>query len=83
MRGADGCGVYDTTIPTHERAIANSAARAQASSLVARVVLLLQVLETQRAAGRTLFLATNSLFDYTNVVMNFLLLGKTGERARV
>ncbi|PNW77918.1 hypothetical protein CHLRE_10g456900v5 [Chlamydomonas reinhardtii] len=41
---------------------------------------LVHVLETQRAAGRTLFLATNSLFDYTNVVMNFLLLGKTGSQ---
>ncbi|KAG2449454.1 hypothetical protein HYH02_005601 [Chlamydomonas schloesseri] len=41
---------------------------------------LVHILETQRAAGRTLFLATNSLFDYTNVVMNFLLLGKTGSQ---
>lgn len=40
-----------------------------------------KVLETLRASGRTVFLATNSLFDYTNVVMNFLLSGKTGEAA--
>lgn len=39
---------------------------------------LVHVLETLRASGRTVFLATNSLFDYTNVVMNFLLSGKTG-----
>jgi len=30
-------------------------------------------------AGRKVFLATNSLWDYTNVVMNFLLEGKTGD----
>ncbi|KXZ54522.1 hypothetical protein GPECTOR_4g587 [Gonium pectorale] len=41
---------------------------------------LLHVLETHRASGRVVFLATNSLFDYTNVVMNFLLLGKTGSQ---
>jgi hypothetical protein len=35
------------------------------------------MLRTARAGGRRLFLATNSLWDYTNVVMNYLLLGKT------
>ncbi|GIL92324.1 hypothetical protein Vretifemale_19840 [Volvox reticuliferus] len=39
---------------------------------------LVHVLETHRASGRSVFLATNSLFDYTNVVMNFLISGKTG-----
>ncbi len=37
----------------------------------------MHMLETMRAGGRKLFLATNSLWDYTNVVMNYLLLGKT------
>lgn len=31
-----------------------------------------------RLAGRKVFLATNSLWDYTNVVMNFLLGGRVG-----
>ncbi|KAK9813561.1 hypothetical protein WJX73_007197 [Symbiochloris irregularis] len=39
---------------------------------------LLQLLKSLRASGRGLFLATNSLWDYTNVVMNFLLTGRTG-----
>ncbi|EFJ52026.1 hypothetical protein VOLCADRAFT_56272 [Volvox carteri f. nagariensis] len=39
---------------------------------------LVHVLETHRASGRAVFLATNSLFDYTNVVMNFLISGRTG-----
>ena len=33
------------------------------------------MLHTLRASGRKVFIATNSLWDYTNVVMNFLLLG--------
>ena len=37
-----------------------------------------QLLEALRASGRKLFLATNSLWDYTHVVMNFLLAGRTG-----
>ncbi|GLC48217.1 hypothetical protein PLESTB_000071700 [Pleodorina starrii] len=41
---------------------------------------LVHVLETHRASGRAVFLATNSLFDYTNVVMNFLISGKTGSQ---
>ncbi len=36
------------------------------------------MLESLRASGRKLFLATNSLWDYTHVVMNFLLSGRTG-----
>lgn len=36
------------------------------------------LLESYRASGRKLFVATNSLWDYTNVAMNFLLSGKTG-----
>ena len=32
-------------------------------------------LESLRASGRKVFLATNSLWDYTHVVMNFLLCG--------
>ncbi|GLI63513.1 hypothetical protein VaNZ11_006498 [Volvox africanus] len=39
---------------------------------------LVHVLQTHRASGRSVFLATNSLYDYTNVVMNFLVSGKTG-----
>ena len=35
------------------------------------------MLQMLRASGRKVFLATNSLWDYTNVVMNFLLLGTT------
>ncbi len=37
-----------------------------------------KLLEALRASGRKLFLATNSLWDYTHVVMNFLLAGRTG-----
>jgi len=40
--------------------------------------LLIKVLQSLAASGRRLFIATNSLWDYTNVVMNYLLLGKTG-----
>ena len=32
-------------------------------------------LDSLRASGRKVFLATNSLWDYTHVVMNFLLCG--------
>ena len=39
-----------------------------------------QLLEALRASGRKLFLATNSLWDYTHVVMNFLLAGRTGSQ---
>jgi hypothetical protein len=38
----------------------------------------LKLLESLRSSGRKLFLATNSLWDYTHVVMNFLLTGRTG-----
>ncbi len=37
-----------------------------------------KLLESLRASGRKLFLATNSLWDYTHVVMNFLISGRTG-----
>ncbi len=33
------------------------------------------MLESMRASGRKVFLATNSLWDYTHVVMNFLICG--------
>eukprot|EP00201_Polytomella_parva_P000403 CAMPEP_0175086566 /NCGR_PEP_ID=MMETSP0052_2-20121109/29319_1 /TAXON_ID=51329 ORGANISM="Polytomella parva, Strain SAG 63-3" /NCGR_SAMPLE_ID=MMETSP0052_2 /ASSEMBLY_ACC=CAM_ASM_000194 /LENGTH=657 /DNA_ID=CAMNT_0016358761 /DNA_START=466 /DNA_END=2439 /DNA_ORIENTATION=+ len=36
------------------------------------------MLESFRRSGRRVFLATNSLWDYTNVVMNFMLYGKSG-----
>lgn len=36
------------------------------------------LLEMYRQAGRKVFIATNSLWDYTNVVMNFLVDGKVG-----
>lgn len=36
------------------------------------------LLEMYRQAGRKVFIATNSLWDYTNVVMNFLIDGKVG-----
>ena len=36
------------------------------------------VLKTLRSSGRKVFIATNSLWDFTNVVMNYLLLGKSG-----
>ncbi|KAK9829767.1 hypothetical protein WJX72_007769 [[Myrmecia] bisecta] len=36
------------------------------------------LLETLRQSGRKLFVATNSLWDYTNVVMNYLLCGRVG-----
>jgi 5'-nucleotidase len=41
--------------------------------------LLPTVLRTLRASGRRVFIATNSLWDFTNVVMNYLLLGKSGD----
>jgi hypothetical protein len=37
-------------------------------------------LETLRESGRKLFLATNSLWDYTHVIMNYLLGGKVGSQ---
>lgn len=36
------------------------------------------VLEMLRASGKKLFLATNSLWDYTDVVMNWVIEGKKG-----
>lgn len=36
------------------------------------------LLDTLRASGRRIFLATNSLWDYTHVVMNYLLCGRAG-----
>jgi len=39
---------------------------------------LVPLLQMMRDAGKKTFLATNSLYDYTNVVMNFLLEGKQG-----
>ncbi len=40
--------------------------------------LLPKTLAMLRSSGRRIFLATNSLFDFTNIVMNYLLLGKVG-----
>lgn len=39
---------------------------------------LVPVLESLRASGKKVFLATNSLWDYTSVVMNWLIEGKVG-----
>lgn len=39
---------------------------------------LVHLLELLRASGKRVFLVTNSLWDYTNVVMNYLCEGKTG-----
>ena len=39
---------------------------------------LLGIMDMYRAAGKKLFVATNSLWDYTHVVMNFLLAGRVG-----
>ena len=36
------------------------------------------LLESFRGSGRKLFLATNSLWDYTHVVMNYLISQKIG-----
>ena len=36
------------------------------------------LLDMYRKAGRKVFLATNSLWDYTNVVMNFVVDGRVG-----
>jgi 5'-nucleotidase len=36
------------------------------------------LLDMYRRAGRKVFLATNSLWDYTNVVMNFIVDAKVG-----
>ena len=38
------------------------------------------IMEMYRAAGKKLFVATNSLWDYTHVVMNFLLSGRVGNQ---
>jgi len=40
---------------------------------------LLPMLKNLRMSGRQTFIVTNSLWDFTNVVMNFLLEGKTGK----
>lgn len=37
------------------------------------------VLDMMRQSGKKVFLATNSLFDYTHVVMNWLIQGKVGK----
>ena len=39
---------------------------------------LVDIMEMYRAAGKKVFVATNSLWDYTHVVMNFLLTGRVG-----
>ncbi len=39
---------------------------------------LIGIMDVYRAAGKKLFVATNSLWDYTHVVMNFLLTGRVG-----
>ena len=39
---------------------------------------LVGIMDMYRAAGKKLFVATNSLWDYTHVVMNFLLSGRVG-----
>lgn len=39
---------------------------------------LVPLFSTLRLSGKKVFLATNSLWDYTNVVMNFLLSGRVG-----
>lgn len=36
------------------------------------------MLDSYRLAGRKVFLATNSLWDYTHVVMNYLISGHVG-----
>lgn len=41
---------------------------------------LVPLLEMLRQSGKKLFIATNSLWDYTNVVMNWLISGKKGSR---
>ena len=40
---------------------------------------IITVLEMMRQSGKKVFLATNSLYDYTSVVMNWLIDGKTGK----
>jgi 5'-nucleotidase len=39
-----------------------------------------ELLSTLKMSNRSVFLLTNSLFDYTNVVMNYLLSGNVGEK---
>ena len=39
---------------------------------------LVMLCHTYKRSGRKLFLATNSLWDYTHVVMNYLLGGRVG-----
>ena len=36
------------------------------------------LLEMLRSSGRKLFLATNSLWDYTHVIMNYLISNRVG-----
>lgn len=38
------------------------------------------IMDMYRAAGKKLFVATNSLWDYTHVVMNYLLTGRVGSQ---
>lgn len=39
---------------------------------------LTQILDMYKCSGRKIFLATNSLWDYTNVVMNYLVSNRVG-----
>eukprot|EP00877_Chromochloris_zofingiensis_P002493 jgi/Chrzof1/12244/Cz06g26250.t1 len=41
---------------------------------------LVPMLQMYKKSGRKVFLATNSLWDYTNVVMNFLVSGRVGRQ---
>lgn len=54
----------------------------QAGRLISTEILqdehLKPLLDMYRRAGRKVFLATNSLWDYTNVVMNFVVDGRVG-----
>ena len=41
------------------------------------------MLKALRASGKKVFLLTNSLWDFTNVVMNYLVDGREGEAKRM
>jgi len=62
----------------HRDGSLKSAVAASPSTYIHEDRRLAPLLDILRASGRRLFLATNSLWDYTHVVMNYLLSGKTG-----
>ena len=83
--------VFTSRAPVHARGSADTAdatcaavvrcERARQPRWIVQDDKLKDLLVLYRKVGRKVFLATNSLWDYTNVVMNFLIDGATGSAA--